>query len=718
MSKHTFCSVETICNKVLSYYPDAEIRIIQKAYKFAEEAHFGQIRSSGDPYITHPASVAEILTDLHLDIPTIVTGILHDTVEDTSVTLQTIEEEFGSHIAQLVDGVTKLSKIVFKTSEEKQAENFRKMILAMAKDIRVIFVKLADRLSNMRTLQYLSPMKQKIVAQETLEIYAPISNRLGISSIKTELEDYCFRYLHSEIYYQMAEKIAQTKKQREKHIDEIRFFLSEKLKEHHIEAEVSGRAKHFYSIFKKMEHRNVSFEQIFDLTAFRIIVDDISNCYKTLGVIHSIHKPIPGRFKDYIAMPKSNNYQSLHTTVIGNQGERVEIQIRTQKMHQIAETGIAAHWKYKEGKFENYSVENVEWVQRLLEWNKELSDPNEFLETVKIDLFSEDIFVFTPLGEVKKLCYDATPLDFAYAVHTDVGHHCIGAKVNEKMVSLKHCLKSGDTVEILTSSSKFPTKDSLNFVKSSRARTKIRSYINEIERKNSLQIGKDFLEKSLKEIGFSFSKLEKSGELLNRAKELNFKTESDLYISIGYGKLLVSDFVQRWIKKEDLNETCSQKKKRNDKKQNEKLDLVTVQSLSNILIRLGRCCHPLPGDSIVGFITRGCGVTVHTACCAKAFNGDQERRIEVQWISGPLQKSKQEVRILTVFNYNPSILATVSHAITVCGVNIVSARLRTTQDQKAFLSFNIMVLDIFQLQKVINSIEKQKGVIRVERIFS
>ena len=443
-------TLDDLCNAIQTYFPDADLTLVRKAHDVAERSHGSQKRHSGEPYMVHPRAVARILADLHLDLPSVITALLHDTVDDTHATLEDIEKEFGPAIAALVDGVTKLSKITFKTSEEKQAENFRKMIIAMAKDIRVILVKLADRLHNMRTLEHLLPYKQKAIAQETLDIYAPIANRLGISSINTELEDLCLRYLHPDIYYKLASKVSKTKRDREKYIEDVAAILLEKLKEYDLNANVTGRPKHFYSIYKKMERRNIDFDQIHDLIAFRIILDNITECYKALGVIHATYKPVPGRFKDYIAIPKANRYQSLHTTVIGPHGERIEIQIRTQETHQVAERGIAAHWKYKEGKLGNQDGDNVEWVNRLLEWHKDLQDPSEFLETVRIDLFAEDVYVFTPRGDVKEFPFGSSPLDFAFSVHTDVGNRCVGAKVNGKIVPLKYKLKSGDTIEILT----------------------------------------------------------------------------------------------------------------------------------------------------------------------------------------------------------------------------------------------------------------------------
>lgn len=728
MSKVPQATLETICSKVASYYPDSKPDLIQKAYRFAEEAHRGQLRSSGEPYMVHPAGVAQILADLSLDIHSIVTGLLHDTVEDTHATLEEIEKEFGKDVAELVDGVTKLSKMTFKTSEEKQAENFRKMILAMSKDIRVILVKLADRLNNMRTLEHLLPVKQKVIAQETLDIYAPIANRLGISWIKLELEDLCLRYLHIDVYYKLAQKVTKTKKEREKYIEEVTTILEEKLKEYDIHAVVNGRAKHFYSIFKKMERRKVDYEQVFDIVAFRIVVDNITECYKALGVIHATYKPVPGRFKDYIAMPKANAYQSLHTTVIGPHGERVEIQIRTQEMHQVAEGGIAAHWKYKEGKFDARSRENLEWVNRLLEWHKDLSDPNEFLETVKIDLFAEDVFIFTPKGEVKQLSHGATPLDFAYAVHTDVGNKCVGAKVNGKIVPLKHRLKSGDTVEILTSPSQSPSKDWLKIVRSSRAKAKIRSFIKEQERDRAHELGREILDKALKSFGHTLNRLEKSGDLLKVGEEFNCRAADEIYVGIGYGRIPVEQLIRQLLPNETLEQKIEAAKEEDQsflrrvfsasKRRSEARNAIKVANLEDVLIRFGRCCSPLPGDSIIGFITRGRGVTIHTANCTKALDNDEERRVNVQWNIVEKGTIRRHVKVRVVCLDQPGLLAVMSQAISACGVNIASANIRTTKDKKAIALFDVEVGDINQLHKVTSALEGKAGVISVERLRS
>ena len=726
--KQPHATVESICKKVEVYYPDARIDIVKKAYDFAEAAHRGQKRSSGEPYITHPLDVAQTLAELRMDLPSIVAALLHDTVEDTSVTLEQIETEFGKDIAELVDGVTKLSKMTFRTSEEKQAENFRKMIVAMAKDIRVILVKLADRLNNMMTLEHLPEAKQKQIAQETIDIYAPIANRLGIGWIKVELEDLCLRYLHPDVYYKLAKKIAKKRAERENYTDEVCEIILEKLREYDITAVVVGRAKHFYSIYKKMERRQTDYEDLNDIIAFRIVVDNITECYKSLGVIHAGYKPIPGRFKDYIAMPKANSYQSLHTTVIGPSGERIEIQIRTQDMEMVAERGIAAHWKYKEGRFDSRSHENVEWINRLVEWHRDLKDPSEFLETVRIDLFAEDVFVFTPKGEVKQLPYGATPLDLAYAVHTDVGNRCTGVKVNGRIVPLRHKLKSGDTVEVITSNSQTPSKDWLKIVQSSRAKAKIRAYIKQQEREKALEIGKGLLDKALRPFGHTVTKLERSGELARAMHELSMKTLDELYIRIGYGRTVTDDIIPLVVPKEALEKKVEAAKAEDEsflkkifnaaKKRSEARNAITVADLDDVLIRFGKCCTPLPGDRIVGFITRGRGVTVHTSNCSKSLDSDQERKVQVKWNATVKASVRRTVKIRVLTLDEPGLLAMMSQSITACGVNIASANIRTTKDKKAIAIFDIEVADIAQLQKVQGTLESKKGVIAVERIKS
>lgn len=726
MAKTPIATVESICKTIQGYYPDANLDLVRKAHAFADKAHTGQKRSSGDPYIIHPTEVAQILADMRLDLSSICAAFMHDTVEDTGVSLEEIEKEFNKDIAVLVDGVTKLNKMTFRTTEEKQAENFRKMIIAMSKDIRVILVKLADRTSNMRSLQFLPPHKQKAIAQETLDIYAPIANRLGMSSVKIELEDLCLRFLHPDVYYKLAELVAKSKIDREKHIEEIVHLITDKLSEYDVTAQILGRAKHFYSIYKKMERRQLDYSELHDVIAFRIIVDNITECYKALGVIHAAFKPVPGRFKDYIAMPKANNYQSLHTTVIGPTGERTEIQIRTHEMHLVAEKGIAAHWKYKEGKFDSRSKEGVEWVTRLLEWQKDLSDPNEFLETVKVDLFSEDVFVFTPRGEVKELPYGATPLDFAYAVHTDVGNRCVGAKVNGRIVSLKHRLKSGDTIEVITSPTQTPSKDWLKVVKSSRAKAKIRAFIKTRERESAMEQGKDLLEKTLKNLDLSLNRLEKDGKIDPILKDLGCRAIDELYVGIGYGRFNLEQVVTRLIPREELEakraklkieeeESLLKKTFKSASKKSEARNAIIVEGVDDILVRFARCCSPVAGESIIGFITRGRGVTVHQANCPRALDTDTERRIEVRWNDSLSAPVKRAVRIRILSQDETGLLALMSQTITGCGVNIASANIRTTKDKKAIAIFEVEVGNMEQLTRVMSALESKKGVISVER---
>jgi len=507
--------LDDILEKIRAFNSDADLDTVRKAYVFSAKVHQGQVRLSGEPYLTHPMEVAYILVQLKMDVPTIVAGLLHDTLEDTLTTIEELHTVFGKEVAGLVDGITKIGKITFQTREERQAENFRKMLLAMARDIRVILVKLADRLHNMRTLHFQPEARQRKIAQETLDIYAPLANRLGISWIKGELEDLAFRYLQPEIFYDLVAKVAKRKKEREQYIEEVKNQIRNKLQEHDIEGEVSGRSKHLYSISLKMERQGIDFDQVYDLIAFRIIVESVRECYAVLGMIHATWKPIPGRFKDYIAMPKANLYQSLHTTVIGPYGERVEVQIRTDEMHRIAEEGIAAHWKYKEGKAPNgvgsRDDNRFRWLRQLLEWQQELKDSREFMDTVKVDLFPEEVYVFTPKGEVKELPRGATPIDFAYAIHTDVGQRCVGGKVNGKLVPLRTELNNGDIVEVLTSPNQTPSKDWLKWVRTSKARNKIRHWIKSEQRERSIAIGRELLEKELRKYGFS---LNRAGKLL------------------------------------------------------------------------------------------------------------------------------------------------------------------------------------------------------------
>jgi len=708
-----------ILDTVVTYNPSADLNLIRKAYVYCAKVHQGQTRLSGEPYIIHPLEVAGLLAGLKLDVPSIVTGFLHDTIEDTLTTSEELAEMFGKEVAELVDGVTKISKIHFKTKEENQAENFRKMLIAMANDIRVILVKLADRLHNMRTLQFQPDTKQRSISRETMDIYAPIAHRLGISWIKTELEDLSFRYLQPDVYFDLATKIQRKKQERESFIHEIQEAIRQKLVEHQIVGEVSGRSKHLYSIYRKMEKRKVDFEEIYDLTALRILVDDIKSCYEVLGLIHSSWRPIPGRFKDYIAMPKGNMYQSLHTTVIGPHGDRMEVQIRTHEMHRVAEAGIAAHWKYKEGKgYDEKEVKRFAWLRQLLEWQQELQDSREFMDSVKVELFPEEVYVFTPKGDVKGFPKGSTPIDFAYAVHTDVGHRCVGAKVNGKLVPLKHELQNGDIVEVITSPHHTPSKDWLKIVRSSRARNKIRAWIKIEERKRSIVLGRELCEKEFRKYSLNLQKVIKGGELRKIANEYGYNSEDDLLAAMGYGKVSAGQVISKLIPEERLQARQDQKESRItsviNKLKGRSSSAVEVGGMEDIMIRYAKCCNPLPGDEIVGFITRGQGVTIHTADCPFVAESDPERRIDVTWAKG--KSAALPVRLRVFCMDEKGILANMTLAITNAEANIVSAQIKSTVDKRGENIFELNVTDLTHLNKVVNSLMKVKGVMKVERV--
>lgn len=717
-------SYEEIERRVRGYFPEADFAMLKHAYDFAEKAHKGQKRSSGEDYFIHPCNVAVTLIKLRLDMDSIIAGFLHDVVEDCEVTPEELEKEFNTNVAQIVVGLTKISKIKFKTKEESQAENFRKMVVAMAKDLRVIIVKLADRMHNMRTLQYVSEEKQRKIAQETLDIYVPLASRLGINSVKSELEDLCLRFLHPEIYYRLAEKVAMKKGDRDTYISDTIGVIQDRLLEYAVKAEIKGRPKHFYSIYKKMSARGVDFDQIQDVLAFRLIVPNITECYKALGIVHSSFKPIPGRFKDYIAIPKVNGYQSLHTTVIGPKAERIEIQIRTNEMDDVAETGVAAHWKYKEGLAAGKA--KLDWVQELLEFNKSTENSYEFMSVVKNDLDIGGVFVFTPKGDVRELRYGATPLDFAYAIHTDVGHHCTGAKVNGRIVQLKYTLKSGDTVEILSSKNQNPTKDWLNIAKSSRARSKIKAYLMKIEREEDRETGLSILEKALRVFGSSIKSIKKNGdfeELINTGSAPN---EEDLYVNIGSGKLQVKELLTRLPSlhkgnKEapEYNESLTKADEYSKKLTGEvrrranKDNAVIIDGMDDVMARMARCCNPIPGDPVVGYITRGRGITVHTSECTRVDAGDLGRVIRVEW--NPDFSFKHPVNIRVVTHDKPGILSQISKVINANGVNIRSALAKSMPDRKGSFVFEVEVKDYSELVKTISTIEGVEEVISVSR---
>jgi len=709
-----------VLERLTSYQPNADIELLKKAYVFSAKVHLGQVRLSGEPYLNHPLEVAGILTQLKLDVASVATGLLHDTVEDTLTTPKEIQENFGEEIAQLVDGLTKISRMSLRSSEEHQAENFRKMILAMVKDIRVILIKLADRLHNMRTLQYQSPEKQMEIAQETLDIYAPLAHRLGIEWLKSELEDLAFQYLHPEIYDEIRRKIAKKEKERARYIDEVKRTLMKKLYENHIEGEVTGRLKQIHSIYLKMKEQNIDFDQVYDITAFRVIVNSIKACYDVLGIIHSIWKPIPGKFKDYIGLPKDNMYQSLHTTVIGPYGERIEIQIRTHEMHKIAEEGIAAHWKYKEGKLvEEAEDKRFTWLRQLLEWQRDLKDNQEFIESLKVDLFPNEVYIFTPKGEVRQFPIGSTPVDFAYSIHSDIGNHCVGAKVNGKIVPLRYELRSGDTIEILTSPNQKPSKDWLKLVKTSRAKTKIRQWFTVEEREKSINLGKDILEKELRKYDLQQTKLIKSGELAKVANEFSFQGVEDLIAAVGYGKVTANQIIGKILPQEKLEQQKEELEGGRIKHLIQKItrgpkDALLIRGIDNVMVRYAGCCNPVPGDKVVGFITRGRGVTIHTADCQNAIDDDPHRKVEVEW------DSKKEyiypVRIRIYSDDKKGLLAEISNSISSNGANIKNARVDTTEDKNAVCTFEVEIRDLNHLNKVIRALGKIKGVHQVERM--
>ncbi|MBM4307301.1 MAG: bifunctional (p)ppGpp synthetase/guanosine-3',5'-bis(diphosphate) 3'-pyrophosphohydrolase [Deltaproteobacteria bacterium] len=705
---------------MISYNPNADVDLLKKAYVFSAKVHIGQVRLSGEPYLIHPLEVTGILIQMRLDVATLATGLLHDAVEDTLSTPEEIRKNFGDEIYQLVDGLTKISRISLKSSEESQAENFRKMILAMVKDIRVVLVKLADRLHNMRTLQYHTSEKQVEIAQETLDIYAPLANRLGIDWIKTELEDLAFKHLHPDTYGDIQRKIAKKEKERHRYIEEVKRTLMKKLYENKITGEVAGRLKQIYSIYLKMKDQNIDFDQVYDITAFRVVVDSIKDCYDVLGIIHSIWKPIPGKFKDYIGLPKDNMYQSLHTAAIGPYGERIEIQIRTQEMHRIAEEGIAAHWKYKEGKsLDKADDKRFTWLRQLLEWQRDLKDDQEFIESVKVDLFPHEVYIFTPKGEVREFPIGATPVDFAYSIHSDIGNHCIGAKVNGKIVPLKYEFKSGDTVEILTSPNQKPSKDWLKFVKTSRAKAKIRQWFKSEEREKSIALGKEILDKELRKYDLYQAKLLKSGELAKVAEEFSFQGAEDLIAAVGYGKVTANQIIGKILPPEKLEQKEEQDESRL-KNLIQKItrtgpkDTLLIKGIDNVMVRYAGCCNPVPGDKVVGFITRGRGVTIHSIDCQSVVDEDSNRKVEVEWDS--TKEYSYPVRIRIYSDDKKGLLAEISSSIASNEANITNARVETTDDRRAVGTFELQIRDLNHLKKVIKGLEKIKGIHRVERM--
>ncbi|MHB1418156.1 MAG: RelA/SpoT family protein [Bacillota bacterium] len=714
-------SLEAVIGQVLSYNPSADIPLIRKAYQFAQEAHRGQVRKSGEDYIVHPLGVAYILANLQLDVITIAAGLLHDVVEDTPVTLDEIKTIFGEEIALLVDGVTKLSRIEYKSKVEQQVENLRKMFLAMAKDIRVILIKLADRLHNMRTLKHHEPRKQREIAEETLEIFAPLAHRLGIFRLKWELEDRALRYLEPEKYHELVEKISMRRQEREEYINEVMGILREKLQEAEIEADIQGRPKHFFSIYNKMVKQNKELSEIYDLIAVRVVVDSVKECYGSLGIIHALWKPIPGRFKDYIAMPKPNMYQSLHTTVIGPRGEPFEVQIRTLEMHRTSEYGIAAHWKYKEGHpgEDSEFEEKLKWLRQLLEWQRDTGDAREFMESLKIDLFSDRVYVFTPKGDVVELPAGSVPIDFAYRVHTAVGNQCAGAKVNGRIVTLDYQLQTGDIVSILTSKSGNPSRDWLKIAQTSQAKSRIKHWFKKEKREENIVKGRESLDKEIKKLGLEASEIYKTDYLLEAAKRFNIATADDLYATIGDGAVtplqVLSRIREKYMTPKD--ESSSRPAVKPWSGFGRPSHGIRVRGVEDILVRLSRCCNPLPGDNIVGYITRGRGVSIHRADCPNMVHhhlDEKERMIDVAWDTE--SDAVYQVQIEALAMDRPllatDIMTTIADTKTI--INAVHAR--ATRNSMATVDLKIEIRSLDHLQYIMDKVKRIRDVVEVKRI--
>jgi GTP diphosphokinase / guanosine-3',5'-bis(diphosphate) 3'-diphosphatase len=714
--------VAPLLKKVRSYNPKADLKELQRAYDVAETAHEGQKRKSGEDFITHPLAVAEILTDLHLDTTTLVAALLHDTVEDTELTLDEISEDFGDDVAHIVDGLTKLDRLEFRTKEQEQAENVRKMIVAMAGDIRVLLIKLADRLHNMRTLSALSPEKQERIATETLEIYGPLANRLGVQEMKWELEDLSFKTLHPGPYHEIAQLVESRRGERKAQIEEVTDAARGKIKELGIKAEVEGRPKHLYSIYEKMVIRGKEFNEIYDLVGVRILVDSLRDCYGALGAVHALWKPIPGRFKDYIAMPKSNMYQSLHTTVVGPGGKPLEIQIRTRDMHRTAKFGIAAHWRYKEAPKQARDAADLAWLGQMMDWLKDMADPREFMDSLKIDLYGGQVFVFTPKGDVVNLPAGATPVDFAYSIHTEVGHRTIGAKVNGKLVPLDYELRTGDTVDILTSKAQGegPSQDWLQFVKTPRARNKIRQWFSRGRREDAMEQGREALQRLMRKQNLPFKRLATEEALDQVAEEMKHSNRESLYIAVGEGQVSPQSVVARLSRllggtpEGDVTEVPLARPVRLGKQ--DVSQGVVVRGLPDVWVRLGRCCTPVPGDKIIGFVTRGQGVSVHRTDCPNVhgLQREPERLIEVTWAEG--KPTSFVVAIQVEALDRTRLLSDVATMLSDSHVNILSATSATGRDRITRLRFTFELADIAHLSSVLAAVKRVEGVFDAYRM--
>lgn len=722
--------IDDIIEKVERYQKNADTDLLRQAYVYSAMVHKQQLRQSGEPYLIHPLEVASILCDMKLDTTSIAVGLLHDVVEDSATTVEEIEKYFGKEIAHVVDGVTKLSRAQFRSKEEQQAESFRKMILAMVDDLRVILVKLADRLHNMRTLQFLSPEKQMSISKETMEIYVPIAYRLGMSKMKSELQDLALVHLDPEGYNALQARVDLKKKQIDASIEDIQGEIKKRLRENAFSAEIHCRIKGIYSIYDKMRRQHIDLDKVYDFVAFRILTDSLKNCYGILGMIHQLWRPIPGRFKDFISLPKPNLYQSLHTTVVSERGLPFEVQIRTEEMHRIAEEGIAAHWKYKEGKVVGGKDEEaLRWLRHLLEWHQEVSDNRDFMNAVRVELYPDEVYAFTPRGDIKEFPRDATPIDFAYSIHTDVGHQCVGARVNGKLVTLRYKLKNGDIVEILTQQNHTPSRDWLAIVKTSRARNKIKQWLNANERLKAIELGKKLLEKQLRRYKLNIKKVLKQEQLEGLLKENGFSKLEDLYSAIGYGKLSCKQVIEKLVPQpaggaevavppveaaEEFSFTTAVKKAFGIGTD----DVVKVHGSHDLLVYLAKCCNPIRGEPIIGYITRGKGISVHSANCTNLekllFN--PERRIEVEW-SGK-GETLQQVKLSIWTEDKQGILADISTAIVNVKTNIKSVQAQTFPDKHGQIELILEISDTKHLDRVISAIKSLDGVLEVQRILN
>ncbi|MGJ9382908.1 (p)ppGpp synthetase [Salipaludibacillus neizhouensis] len=723
---------EQVLEKASEYLPEKEVALLREAYEVAEHAHREQYRRSGEPYIWHPVQVAGILVELGMDPNTVAAAFLHDVVEDTDVTLDDLKKQFGEEIAMLVDGVTKLGKIKYKSKEEQQAENHRKMFVAMARDIRVILIKLADRLHNMRTLKHLPPEKQRRIANETLEIFAPLAHRLGISTVKWELEDTALRYLNPQQYYRIVNLMKKKRAEREDYIGEVTDDILEKLGNMNVEAEIHGRAKHIYSIYRKMVLQNKQFNEIYDLLAVRIVVSSIKDCYAVLGTIHTLWKPMPGRFKDYIAMPKANMYQSLHTTVIGPKGDPLEVQIRSEDMHKVAEFGVAAHWAYKEGKTvsdSNALETKMSWFRQILEWQNDANDAQEFMESLKIDLFSDMVFVFSPKGDVIELPKGSVPLDFAFRIHTEVGNRCIGAKVNGKMVPLDHQLKTGDIIDILTSKHSYgPSQDWIKITQSSHAKNKIRQWFKKERREENVEKGKDQVEKEIERKGFKIKEVLTNENIDRVADKFSFTTEEDMYAAVGYNGITAAQIVTRLTDniRKKLDESLDAQSiseavediKPVEKKRAKTSTGVSVKGVDNLLIRLSRCCNPVPGDDIVGYITKGRGVSIHRRDCPNiTMEKSDTRLLEVEWEQGQDKQKNYNVDIEISGYDRRALLNDVLQAVAETKTNINAVAGKSDKNKMATINMTISIQNIAHLQRVVDRIKSISDIYSVRRIM-